>query len=178
MPLTEPWSKKHKRVTRAGSGGLRYSLSNSFAQPTSCQELLQLTKDRGDRALLQAYFNHELTYTPNGGSLDLREAVAGLYGELITADHVLIFPGCQVALQTAAMALAGSKDHAIVFSPAYQSTAESPLHAGCPTTTLPLSAAAGWQIDLAAVEAAIRPNTRYIVVNQVRFRLSIHIPNP
>ena len=47
------------------------------------------------------YLNHELTYTPNGGSLDLREAVAGLYGELITADHVLIFPGCQVALQTA-----------------------------------------------------------------------------
>ena len=71
MPLTEPWSKKHKRLTRASSGGVRFSLSNSFAQPTSHSE-------RGDHALLEAFETHDLTYTPNGGSLDLREEVAAI----------------------------------------------------------------------------------------------------
>ena len=32
MKLTEPWSKKHKAVTK--HGGLPHNLSNSFAQPT------------------------------------------------------------------------------------------------------------------------------------------------
>ena len=59
-----------------------------------------------------------------------------------------------------------SLDLSICFSPAYQSTAETPLHAGCQTTTLPLRAANNWQIDLADVRAAIRENTRYIVINQ------------
>lgn len=39
------------------------------------QELLRLTAERGDTALVEAYHNHPLTYTPNGGSLDLREEV-------------------------------------------------------------------------------------------------------
>lgn len=164
MPLTEPWSKKHKRLISSGS--LRFSLSNSFAQPTSHSELLQLTLDRGDEALLRAFEEHNLNYTPNGGSLDLREEVAKLYGPSIGAENILIFCGCQVALQTAAFALLNSHTHAICFSPAYQSTAETPLHAGCQTTTLPLRAANNWQIDLADVRAAIRENTRYIVINQ------------
>ena len=50
MPLTEPWSKKHKRVTRAGAGGLRHNLSNSYAQPLTHAELVQHTLARGDHA--------------------------------------------------------------------------------------------------------------------------------
>lgn len=166
MPLTEPWSKKHKRLTRASSGGVRFSLSNSFAQPTSHSELLRLTRERGDHALLEAFETHDLTYTPNGGSLDLREEVAALYGRHIGVENVLVFAGCQVTLQTAAFALTNSHTHAIVFNPAYQSTAETPLHAGSQVTTLPLRASKGWQLDVTEVKAAIRDNTRYIIVNQ------------
>ena len=63
MPLTEPWSKKHKRVTRAGAGGGRFSLSNSFAQPLTHAELIRFTLDRGDRALVDEYNDHALGYT-------------------------------------------------------------------------------------------------------------------
>ena len=40
--LTEPWSKRHKAVTKNDREGLQYNLSNSFAQPTSQAELERL----------------------------------------------------------------------------------------------------------------------------------------
>ena len=146
----EPWSKKHKRVFRASSGGTPFSLSNSFAQPLTHKELVQLALERGDSELVEEYNDHSLAYTPNGGryvvmaykvmayklwprmhaqrrqvcsyglysygplaytpndgSLDLRNEIATrFYGAEICADNVLVTTGGQVALQTAAMALA------------------------------------------------------------------------
>ena len=107
LRLTEPWSKKHKRVTRA----LQFNLSNSFAEPITHPELIQLTKARGDAELLDAFNQHSLEYTPNGGSLDLRETIANLYPPHISAENILVFPGAQVALQTAAFALTDETTH-------------------------------------------------------------------
>ena len=119
IQLTGPWSKKHKVVTRAGKGGMPYSLSNSFAQPLTHPELVQLSLERGDEELVNQFSNHALGYTPNGGSLDLREDIAKLYGPAIGADNVLVFAGAQVALQTAAFALARDC-HSIVFTPRWK----------------------------------------------------------
>ena len=63
-------------------------------------ELIELTLARGEKELVDQFNNHTLEYTPNGGSLDLRQAIAELYGSSITSDHVLVFTGAQVALQT------------------------------------------------------------------------------
>lgn len=165
MPITEPWSKKHKQVFKASAGGVPFSLSNSYAQPLTHRELVDFTVARGDRELVDAFSDHGLGYTPNGGSLDLREEIAKLYGPSITADNVLVFAGAQVALQTAAVALS-TDCHSIVFSPGYQSTVEGPTHAGSEVTVIQLKAANGWQVDPREVEAAIKHNTRYIVVNE------------
>ena len=145
---------------------LPHNFSNSFAQPLSHGALVQLTLARGDQELVDEYNNHTLEYTPNGGSLDLREEIAKLYGPSIGPANVLVFTGAQPALQTAAVALLDESTHAIVFTPGYQSVQECPLHAGSQLTRLELTADNGWQIDLEAVEQAIRSNTRYIVVNQ------------
>lgn len=166
MPLPEPWSNKHKRVTRAGSGGLPFNLSSSFAQPLTHPELVALALERGDGALVDAYNSHGLAYTPNGGSLDLREEIANLYGPKIRAENIVVFTGAQVALPTAAHALTNGHTHSIVFDPAYQSTQEAPYHAGGSVTKLTLSAANNWQIDLDEVRAAIRANTVYMVINE------------
>lgn len=91
MPRFEPWSKKHKHVTRAAHGGTPYNLSNSFAEPLTNSYLMDLARKRGDEALIDEYTNHSLEYTPNGGSLDLREEIARRYGERITAEHILVF---------------------------------------------------------------------------------------
>ena len=169
LNLTEPWSKKHKRVTGSDLGAgkaLPHNFSNSFAQPLSHAELLRLTLARGDQDLVDQYNNHTLEYTPNGGSLDLREQISKLYGPNIGPANILVFTGAQPALQTAALALLDQSSHAIVFTPGYQSVQECPLHAGSQLTRLELTASNGWQIDLQAVEKAIQANTRYIVVNQ------------
>ncbi|MFT4726351.1 MAG: aspartate/methionine/tyrosine aminotransferase [Granulosicoccus sp.] len=162
MMYQEPWSKKHKRVT----GGLEYNFSNSFAEPLTTQELINYSLARGDDKLVDEYYNHALDYTPNGGSLDLREEVASLYGPQIGPDNILIFAGGQVALQTAAYAVLEKGSHSIVFTPGYQSVQQAPEHALSETTKIKLFAKNGWQIDPLLVEKAIKSNTRYIVLNE------------
>ena len=162
MTFRKPWSARHKKVT----GGLPYNLSNSFAEPLSSDELIELALARGDQEIVDAYHKHSLEYTPNGGSLDLRVEVAKLYGPNISADNIVVFPGAQVALQTAANALLDEGCHSIVFTPGYQSVQEAPIHAGSDVTRIPLYPESGWQIDPKAVEAAIQENTKYIVINE------------
>jgi aspartate/methionine/tyrosine aminotransferase len=160
--MNKPWSKEHKRVFR----GCQFSLSNSFANPLSHSELIELTKARGDDELLEAFQKHSLEYTPNGGSADLREEIAKLYGPKISAENILVFSGAQVALQTAAVALAADC-HSIVFGPGYQSTVESPLPArNAGVTQLPRRASNGWQVDIQDVQAAVQADTKYMIINE------------
>ncbi|KAH8044625.1 transferase [Aureococcus anophagefferens] len=147
MKLTEPWSKKHKAVTK--HGGLPHNLSNSFAQPLTMGELLRLTRARGDEALLALYEDHDLGYRRRISRPP--EAIAELYGPSVGADDVVVFTGAQVALQTAALALVDETAHAIAFAPGYQSVLEAPVHAGAAVTSIPLSPANGWAVDVAAV---------------------------
>ena len=79
MPYSVPWSSRHKKVT----GGLPFSLSNSFAEPLSNKELIERSLARDDQNIVDEYHNHSLEYTPNGGSLDVREEIANLYGPKI-----------------------------------------------------------------------------------------------
>ena len=162
MPFQEPWSKRHKAVT----GGTPFSLSNSFVEPLTNPELIRLSLERGDDELVDAFHQHSLEYTPNGGSQDLREAIAQLYGDKINSENIVVFCGGQVALQTAAIALLDDNSHSIVFTPGYQSVLHAPLHAGSQVTEIPLFPEDNWQIDPKAVEAAIQTNTQYMVINQ------------
>jgi aspartate/methionine/tyrosine aminotransferase len=115
MALKVPWSKQHKTIT----GGLPLSFSNSHTELLSMPELVELTRARGDHALVDAFDQHGLEYTANGGSLDLRQTIASLYGDAIGADNILVFCGGQVALQICAFALLTRADHVIVFTPGY-----------------------------------------------------------
>lgn len=162
MAYNEPWSKSHKKVSK----GTAYSFSNSFAEPLESKELIDLALERRDKEIVELYHNHSLAYTANGGSLDLREEIAKFYGPNISAENIVVFTGGQVALQTAANALLDQDCHAIVFAPGYQSVQVAPAHAGSQVTTILLKPEEGWQIDPEAVEAAIQPNTKYIVINE------------
>lgn len=168
MKINTPWSSQHKHVFR----GCQYSLSNSFAEPLTHQDLVSYSLARGDSKLVEEFTNHPLTYTPNGGSLDLRQAVADLYdSDKVTADTVVVFAGGQVALQAAALAFLSNtteSSHAIVFTPGYQSCIEAPLQGGCSSVTyLQRSFETGWQIDIQAVRAAIQPGkTKFLLLNE------------
>jgi len=162
MTYKEPWSRRHKEVIR----GTRFSLSSSFAQPLESKELVELALARGDEGIVELFREHSLDYTPMGGSLDLRREIAALYGPAIGADNIVVFPGAQVALQVAARAILDEDSHSIVFTPGYQSVQEAPRLEGYSTTTVRRRPEDGWQIDPAAVEASMRPNTKYMVLNE------------
>lgn len=162
MTYRKPWSKRHKSVT----ANTRFNLSNSFAEPLDSAQLINLSLDRGDFDIVAEYKKHSLIYTPNGGSLDLREEIAGFYGPDIKAGNIVVFPGAQVALQTAASALLNKDCHSIVFTPSYQSVQEAPVRAGSQVTRIRLHPETNWQINPEAVEAAVQKNTKYLVINE------------
>ncbi|KAL7471044.1 hypothetical protein ACHAXS_011316 [Conticribra weissflogii] len=169
--MNEPWSKRHKLEFQ----NCQYNLSNSFAQPLSQPELLQYTQQSlqndpsAAASLLSLYHQHDLTYVPNGGSLDLRRDIARVvYRDRLSADDILLFPGGQVALQTASLAFARDGCHSVVFTPGYQSTVESPLWAprNGGLTRIARRPESRWQVDPREVRAAMRENTRFVIWNE------------
>ena len=120
---------------------------------------------RGDHDLIEAYHDHSLGYAESGGSVDLRREIAQLYGSNISADNIVVFPGAQTGMTLTAQALLHNGDHSIVVTPSYQSIEEGAMLAGSGITRVALSPDDGWELDVNAVAAAIKANTRYIAFN-------------
>jgi aspartate/methionine/tyrosine aminotransferase len=137
-----------------------YLLSSSDVEPFSLAELLGLADDRG-RELWEAL---SLGYTETAGAPFLREAIATLY-DGIGPEDVLVFAGAEEAVFVFANAALGPGDHAVVVWPAYQSLHEVARSTGAEVSLVPLEHESGWELDLDAVEAALRPDTRAIITN-------------
>lgn len=106
-----------------------------------------------------------LGYTESPGHPALRVEIATLY-EHLDADDVLVFSGAEEAIFALHNVLLGPGDHAVVVRPAYQALSEVARAAGADVTRVELHEAEGWRLDVSAVRAALRPNTRLILVNE------------
>ncbi|MEV6205566.1 aminotransferase class I/II-fold pyridoxal phosphate-dependent enzyme [Kitasatospora sp. NPDC051914] len=137
----------------------RHHLTASDVQTMTLGELLALAEDQ-DRA---AFENLPLGYTRTYGDPALREAIAGMY-ERADAGDVICFAGAEEALYLAMNVLLGAGDHAVVVTPNYQAAETVPL-ALCEVTGVALDPDRDWALDLDAIRAAIRPNTRVVSVN-------------
>src|SRR5205085_9221537 len=104
-----------------------------------------------------------LGYTESLGLPALREEIASLYPGL-AADDVMTFAGAEEAVFLAMHALLTAGDHAVVVWPAYQSLHEVARSIGASITLVPLDSR-DWSLDVDAIAAAMRPNTRVIVIN-------------
>ncbi len=104
-----------------------------------------------------------LGYTDPLGAPWLRAAAAAGY-EAATDRDLVCFAGAQEALYATLQALLASGDHAIIMLPSYQSMETLPLGL-CAVSGVALDPATGWSLDIAAVAAAIRPNTRLIAIS-------------
>ena len=110
-------------------------------------------------------------YPPGRGIASLRQAIAAHqfrhYG--LTWDpesQVLVTAGATEALTAAVLALAGPGDEVLTLEPFYDSHAAAIALAGATHTTAPLVAAAdGFRLDIAALERAVTPQTRLILIN-------------
>ena len=137
----------------------RFHLTASDAQTLPMSELLSLADDDGR----SRWETLSLGYTEPRGLPALREAIAATYDHLEAAD-VLCFAGAEEGLYLAMLALLEPGDHAVVLTPNYQAAETVPLSI-CDVTGVALSPQDDWALDVAAVESALRPNTRVVSVN-------------
>jgi len=137
----------------------RYHMTASDAQSLTIKELLALA-DAPDR---ESFETLSLGYTQTFGAPELLEVIASTYERLAPAD-LLCFAGAEEGLYVAMHALLDKGDHAIVVTPNYQSSETIPLSL-CEVTGVALDPEQGWTLDIDAVAAAIRPNTRLISIN-------------
>ena len=137
----------------------RYLLCASDVQGYPLADLLALADDES-RALWDGL---RLGYTESTGHPLLRAEIASLY-DRVTADEVLTFVGAEEGIFLSMHALLGAGDHAVVVWPAYQSLHEVARSIGADVTLVPLDPA-DWSLDIDAIEAALRPTTRVIVIN-------------
>jgi aspartate/methionine/tyrosine aminotransferase len=137
----------------------RHQLTASESEPLSLADLVGMAgaEDRRRWETLQ------LGYTDACGSIWLREVIAEGY-ESVTEQCVLCFAGAQEGIGAAMQALLAAGDHAVVVLPNYQS-AETIPDGICAVTGVGLEPMSGWSLDIEAVKAATRPNTKLIAIN-------------
>ncbi|MEU8226002.1 aminotransferase class I/II-fold pyridoxal phosphate-dependent enzyme [Kribbella sp. NPDC048915] len=137
----------------------RYHLTASDAQTIPMSELLALADDDGR----ERWESLALGYTETRGLPALREAIASTYDEA-EADDILCFAGAEEAIYLAMRTLLEPDDHAVVLTPNYQAAETIPLSV-CEVTGIALRPEDGWALDVDAIDAALRPNTRIVSVN-------------
>ena len=137
----------------------RYHMTASDMETLSMQELLDLADDEGRKA----WDELRLGYTETFGRPSLRQAIAGTYDH-IGCDDVLTFAGAEEGIFAAMQVLLSPDDHAIVITPNYQAAETIPLSI-CDVTGVPLDPEDNWSLSIAAVEKALRPNTKVISIN-------------
>ena len=112
---------------------------------------------------LNHWQNLKLGYSSPQGLPALREIIASGYPSL-SADNILIFSGACEAIYVGIQALLRPGDHTIVVTPCYQSLKSVAANIA-DVTEVPLRFEENWQLYPERIEAAIRPNTRLLVIN-------------
>ncbi|MEM1182992.1 MAG: aminotransferase class I/II-fold pyridoxal phosphate-dependent enzyme [Acidobacteriota bacterium] len=137
----------------------RHHMTASDMESLKLSDLLAYATDAEREAFEQLW----LGYTETWGAPDLREAIAATYDRL-EARHVLALAGAGEGIYAAMRVLLDRRDHAIVVVPNYQSAETVPLEV-CQVSGVALREDEGWRLDVDAVKAALRPNTRLISIN-------------
>lgn len=135
------------------------SLCASSLETVSLSRLLSLA-DEETRALWDGLV---LDYSQPQGLPMLKAEISQQY-KAILPESVCIFAGAAEAIMCTLQGLLTTDDHAIVVTPCYQSLETIPASL-CEVTSISLDEADGWSLRLDAVEAAVRPNTKLIVIN-------------
>lgn len=128
-----------------------------------------VTPDHIRAAGVQALNEGRTAYTSNSGLLELRvalaEHIAGLYGIAYDAEsELLITVGVSEALQNAMLATINPGDEVIIPEPSFVAYPASVVFAGGRPVSVPTSAELAFQVTAEAIEAAITPRTRAILI--------------
>ncbi len=121
------------------------------------------------RGAAEAALGGATGYAPGEGFLPLREAITGKLARVnrVTADpdQVCVTTGACGGLFTALMLLVEPGSEVLLPDPGWSNYAAMVHVLGARAGTYPLGESTGWQLDPAALEAAITPRTSVILLN-------------
>ncbi len=136
----------------------RHLLSCSDCEPLTLAEVLELA----DAEVRASWERLRLAYTESRGHPLLRSAIASLYHGVEPGEVVEVVPEEGIFLTM--MTLLEPGDHVVATWPAYQSLYQVAADLGCEVTFW-RPAEDAWRFDVDALERALRPTTRLVVVN-------------
>jgi aspartate aminotransferase len=120
-------------------------------------------------AAVRALESGQTRYGPAAGEPELREAIAAKLSRenLVptTADQVLVTNGGKQALFNLFQVLLGPGDELLLPAPYWLSYSDMAQLAGASVRLIPSSAAEGFRLDPARLEAAITPASKLLVLN-------------
>ncbi|MEO7449779.1 MAG: pyridoxal phosphate-dependent aminotransferase [Chitinophagaceae bacterium] len=105
----------------------------------------------------------KLEYVAHRGHHGLRKLIAADAG-IADESRVLLTNGAAGALFIINSALLTAADHLIVVRPNYATNIAVPVTIGCAISYIDVEFEKRWRVDIGAVEAAIRPNTKLISI--------------
>ena len=111
----------------------------------------------------------ETFYAHNLGLPELREALSRYIGTLhrpVSAERIAVTSSGVNALMLAMQALAGAGDEVVAVVPVWPNLTAQPVILGASVKRVPLQVRGGaWQLDMAALLAAVTPKTNVLLVN-------------
>jgi aminotransferase len=125
------------------------------------------------RSILQAGVDSLLSgqtqYTSNSGTIELREALSEHLNRLYQVNYdpateIMISVGVSEALYLVMTALVDSGDEVIIPTPCFVSYQAEVILAGGVPVEIPCSFETGFQPDVQAIEAAVTPRTKAILI--------------
>lgn len=148
----EIWMNDHETTCR-------YNLAETCVESLTVDELLALSGSTD--SLLDQLRPMKLTYGPIEGSLRLRTAITGLYGNL-DPGNVIVTHGAIGANSLVHLALVERGDRVVSVVPAYQQHYSIPAAIGADVEILRLREQDEWLPDLAELERLAVPGTKLI----------------
>ncbi len=129
----------------------------------------EVTPDIVRQAAIDSLQKGETFYSHNLGLPQLREAVSDYMSTLhgpVDVERLAITSGGVNALMLAAQALIDAGDEVVAVTPVWPNLTAQALVMGANLKCVSLRPVAGqWQLDMAALKAAITPATRMLIVN-------------
>jgi aspartate/methionine/tyrosine aminotransferase len=129
----------------------------------------EVTPDIVRQAAIDSMQKGETFYSHNLGLPELRQAVSDYMSALhgsIGVERLAITSGGVNALMLAAQALIDAGDEVVAVTPVWPNLTAQALVMGANLKCVSLRPVAGqWQLDMAALKAAITPATRVLIVN-------------
>lgn len=158
-------------------GGIREIMARAEALERSGRHVIHLEIGRPDydsppcakRAAARALEEGRVHYTENAGIPELRRAIAEdrnrRYGTGVTGDDIVVTAGATEALATAFLTLLDPGDEVIVPTPFFPAYSLQAALAGGVVRELPCRFEEGFRPSAAALEAAVTPRTRLLLLN-------------